>query len=552
MDDFAASLNLVTRSHIDSQDLFLHTTSGLPERLKFPDLENFRIFYIGVNWERTGGNTRHDSLIELLDKTNMVDFYGITNQHGIDLWKGVKNYKGELPFDGGPSILEKSNECGVSLVLHAKPHRRSGLVSTRIFQACAAKTLTICDNNPFILEHFGNSVLSFDYTEKPDDNFQRIMQKVEWINQNPDAAREKALRAYDIYRKKFSLEMEITNLIDQHTDNVVRYMGVFSAGDPTTQVDALYICKDEPVSAFQNYLEDVKAQIGIQTRAVVFVPPNRCDAVKTGLSLAAVPYEIVRYEPDVDGRLPLEGSLVSCYLKDHSRSPWFAVYSPNCRWKRLHLTQLVRASQDHCTVAMSGTYVKCREFSELTNEYYTLSMKSISGYPKGINMFDIGNYSAGRFAPSSMLFSTAFFQSQALQKTLGFFDKGWAFFLVVWNYLQKRSLPIFVPKLTTIFQRNDEFWHVDAYADSQQTESFERALGQSFIKYDPNYASIREFCNDWGLKNPLQYRHPSVSGYVHNLLRYRPRFRKILLYFFSLGRSLLGLPHGKEFSDERK
>jgi hypothetical protein len=548
MDDFAVSLNLITRLHIVNKDLYLHTSSGLAEHLKFPNFQNFRIFYIGANWERQEGKTRHDSLIELLDISNIVDFYGISSQHGIDLWGDVKNYKGELPFDGGKSILERSNQCGVSLVLHAKPHRRSGLVSTRIFQACASKTLTICDNNPFILEHFGNSVLSFDYTEEPAENFRRIMKKVEWINQNPGKAVRKARLAHRIFKEKFSLETEIANLFDKHAYNVKQYMDTFCTSHIATQVDVIFIWAMGLDSAFENFLDDVKSQSGIKVRAIVFVPPNKYDAAKTKLSKAAILHEIIKCELNLDGRLPLDGKLVSFFLKDHVKSPWFALYSHNCRWKRLHLTQLVRAVDDDCAVALSGIFVKGKGFSELTDDYYELSMKSINGHPSGISVFDIGNFCAGKHTPSSMLFSTAFFQSRALQRALGFFDKGWAFFLVVWSYLQNQKLPDFVPKLTTMFQRDDEFWHVDAYIDSRQTESFERSLGQSFLKYDPNYASLRELQSIGGFGNRFHYRPFSLNGYFQNLLGERPLFLKIYSIFFRVGRFLLGLPREKESS----
>ena len=75
---------------------------------------------------------------------------------------------------------------------------------------------------------------------------------------------------------------------------------------------------------------------------------------------------------------------------------------------------------------------------------------------------------------------------------------------------------------------------VDAYIDGRQPESFERSLGQSFIKYDPTYASIREFRNVIGFENRLHYRPFSVYGYFHNLLGNRSLFLK-MFRFFCLG-----------------
>ncbi len=88
MDDFAISLNLVSRQQIVNKSLYLHTTSEVVEDVDFPDFNNFKVFYIGINWERQQGVDRHGSLIERLDATNLVDFYGVGVQYGIPLWEG--------------------------------------------------------------------------------------------------------------------------------------------------------------------------------------------------------------------------------------------------------------------------------------------------------------------------------------------------------------------------------------------------------------------------------------------------------------------------------
>ena len=133
-------------------------------------LQNPRIFYIGVNWERLavkdGSDSRHGGLLEQLDSAGIVELYGVEILNDVNLWEGFTNYRGELPFDDGESIVKRSNQCGISLVLSSKAHRSSGLVSTRLFQACAARTVIIADNNSFIREHFGDTVITFEYDEE--------------------------------------------------------------------------------------------------------------------------------------------------------------------------------------------------------------------------------------------------------------------------------------------------------------------------------------------------------------------------------------------------
>ena len=485
LDDFAASLNLATKQHIVNSKLYLHTSSEVAEDLDFPDLGNFRIFYIGANWERQEGESRHGGLVERLDATNIVDFYGVNKQYGISLWKGVRNYQGELPFNGGKSILEKSNQCGVSLVLHSTPHRKSALVSTRIFQACAAKTLTICDDNPFILKHFGDSVLSFEHSDDPAENHSRIIEKVEWIRRHPGKALEMARKAHCIFVEKFSLHSEIANLFDNHGANVSQYLEEFGAHDISTAVDVIYFHRKGQESVLDNFFDDLGVQVGVHPRAVIFVLPDHAGKVHNAVSHRDLKYKIVEWVEESAGGLSLDGRLVACYLQSHAESPWFSLYSRRCRWKSLHLTQLIRAAEDGNAVAMSGTFVKNNAFAQLKNDYYLLSMSSIGLHPRGITERDIGRFAVGKFSSSSLLFDRSFFADKTLLRSLRFFDKGWAFFLVVWHYLQTRKLPIFVPKLSTMFIRNDELWRVDSFLEGKQTEEFERSLAQAFLKSNP-------------------------------------------------------------------
>jgi hypothetical protein len=545
--ELAAALNLVAGQQLSDKDLYLHTTSTIDEKLSFPDLASFRVFYIFANWERMGGWEMHAPLIKLLDKTDKFTFYGVTKPDGINLWKGISNYKGSLPFDGGKSILTESNTCGVSLVLNSKAHRRSGLVSTRIFQACAAKTIAICDNHPFIMAHFGDSVLAFKYTDDPEKNFKAIMEQVAWIERNPRMALEKAQTAHYIFKEKFSLESELANLFEKHEARVQRYRTEFCARDSHTCVDVLYIHKGARDTWFEYFLADVKAQAGMRTRAVVFVQSDFLSRVERELAKNKIQHKIIEYHPDADGRLPLDGRLVSRFIKDHAENGFFILYSHCCRWKRLHLTHLVRAASEENGVAMSGTWVKYKEFSELADEYYQTSMNSIGGFPKGIGIIDIGRFRARRFVPASILFNTEFFKRSRLLSGLRFFDKGWAFFMVVWYYIKTKKLPVFISKLTVAFQRDDALWNLDAYIDGQQSEEFERSLCHAFLKKDPFYLSICEWAKTNNIKGTIDKRLRSIYTYFSSSLKNKPFFLKIGLFFLVGGRLLLGWLQGKSF-----
>lgn len=544
MDDFAAALNFCTDLHIVNSSLFLHTTSDVPDDLVFPDFSNFKVFYIGINWERQQGVARHGGLVERLDAANIVDFYGVSKQYGIALWEGVKNYQGELPFDGGKSIIAKSNQCGVSLVLHSRPHRRSGLASTRIFQACAAKTLTICDDNPFILKYFGDSVLSFKYGDDPAENYQRIMEQVEWVKDNPDQALEKARKAHRIFTEHFSLHREVCNLFDHHHTNVDQYIERFGMRDTSTLVDVIYIYRGEQADELREYLDDLTAQVGVCPRAVIFSLPCHGDEIRRAVVSGGVECKIVAWMEKGTEALPLDGRIVGHYLQFHAQSPWFTLYSRHCGWKKMHLAQLVRVAGSNEDIALSGTYVKNNAFFQLLDEYYTPAMGSINVYPRGITEHDLAEFDAGRFPVSSLLFPTSMFKDPGLWKTIRFFDKGWAFFLVLYHYLHRGSLPVFMPKLTTVFYREDEDWEINIYIDSKQTAEFECSLARAFYKNNPSYLSLSAAGVDGqGSTIGFDSTRFSINEYLHNILRFRPLLLKMYRGCFRVLCFLLRVPY---------
>lgn len=174
-------------------ELYLHTTIAsnqinVAKPTGHLDESSFRVFYIGMNWEKMSTSAerkvRHEGLLELLDRSGRFSFFGLREQSGTFLWEGFAHYKGELPFDGGESIIAESKRCGASLILSTEQHRKSGVVSTRIFQACAAGTVIICDENPFVREHFGDAVLYFQYGATNRETADNILAQVGWIEQN--------------------------------------------------------------------------------------------------------------------------------------------------------------------------------------------------------------------------------------------------------------------------------------------------------------------------------------------------------------------------------
>jgi hypothetical protein len=122
------------------------------------NLKNRRLFYAGVNWERIKGETRYNVLLSKLDTTEAMDLYGPKEMFGVEVWKGFKSYKGELPFDGS-RLLSAAANSGIYLCLSSQTHIEYGLLSNRIFEACASGCLIIANYNEAAHEIFGDSIL---------------------------------------------------------------------------------------------------------------------------------------------------------------------------------------------------------------------------------------------------------------------------------------------------------------------------------------------------------------------------------------------------------
>lgn len=118
---------------------------------------------------------------------------------------------------------------------------------------------------------------------------------------------------------------------------------------------------------------------------------------------------------------------------------------------------------------------------------------------------------------------------------------------MIWHYLHSRMLPVFIPKLTTIFNRKDEEWDVDIYIDSNQTEAYERSLAQVFLKNDPHFLSLNtrylaQNGNNLARSNSSEF---SINEYFLNILRFRPLLLKFYQGCFRIVCFILKLPYKK-------
>ena len=177
-----------------------------------PSLGAQKLFYIGINWEAVQGReSRHQNLLKLLDKTRNLRIFGPKVFQGVNVWKGYNSYVREIPFDGF-STMEEISKAGIALVLSSQAHKESELMSNRLFESVAAGALVICDENNFAKKFFGDSLLYIDGRCSVEETYETIQNHLLWIRENQSEALKMVERAQKIFREKFSLRKNLTDL----------------------------------------------------------------------------------------------------------------------------------------------------------------------------------------------------------------------------------------------------------------------------------------------------------------------------------------------------
>jgi len=167
---------------------------------------NQLFFFIG-QWGERGFSKKYLTMQRLLSKKAYAKFYGnesFGKKYG-SAFKGPINFNGE-------TVLDLISECGVCLVLHSQVHIAHHIPSCRIFEAAASSAVIICDLNPFVMDHFGDSVLYIDQTRSGTEIFAQIEAHMNWIQEHPDEALLMAKKAHEIYKSCFLLEDQLQEL----------------------------------------------------------------------------------------------------------------------------------------------------------------------------------------------------------------------------------------------------------------------------------------------------------------------------------------------------
>ena len=174
------------------------------------------LFYVCANWSQRSHDPRYKVLLSLLDRKPYTRLYGL--EHFKTLYP--RSYISFIPVDG-ESMLQEIQKSGIALVLHSLDHLDNAIPSGRIFEAVASSSVVICDNNPFVKEHFGSSVLYIEQNTTGPDMFQQIDKHMNWILSHKEEAMAMAQKAHEIYIEKFTLENQLLELEELH-NNIVK------------------------------------------------------------------------------------------------------------------------------------------------------------------------------------------------------------------------------------------------------------------------------------------------------------------------------------------
>ena len=220
-DDFLGTGSSVLEDHIargiESDPLHLPTALSLypsvAEPILKPESKERRLFYIGTNWEKQRGSiVRNVSLLQELDAQGVISIYGPKKIGDLVPWEGYQGYIGELPFDGGASVVKENASLGAALILSQPEQIESQFMASRFYEALAAGAVVICNEHPFARKRFGDSVLYFDPEEE--GGVGQILSHLQWMNENPDAATEMARKAQQIYLEEFTPEVALQKLYE--------------------------------------------------------------------------------------------------------------------------------------------------------------------------------------------------------------------------------------------------------------------------------------------------------------------------------------------------
>ena len=103
-------------------------------------------------------------------------------------------------------MLKELNNTGICLALISKEHYRTGHITSRLWEGLAAGTVVITVPDERIKNDFRDNVYYVDPMLSEDELYNKILFIIKEINDNKSLSREKAIKAQNIFKEKYSAE----------------------------------------------------------------------------------------------------------------------------------------------------------------------------------------------------------------------------------------------------------------------------------------------------------------------------------------------------------
>lgn len=353
-----------------------------------PKINNFKkVFYCGINWEALSKKEgRHNAIFRYLDKTNIIKIYGPEYINGIKVWKGFKSYERFLPFDGVTIVKEISN-CGISLVLSSAAHKRSELMSNRLFESLAAGAIIIADDHPFIKKHLEGNALFLDMSKDDSHIAQQIIDYTSWVNSHPEEALNIAKKSQEIFLKKFRLDTSIQNLYSKLSMRKEQLHSLYLAKKDIHIINIIYFfLNNNDLKILQQELEYFEFQIYKNFQLFIIVDikfyEENYDELHTIISLLNFktylkPLEVFKIEKNkIIARLSV-GKMLLKIAEEIPMDQFICMCLEGEKMYSDHLSSLIRAFEEDSTTICAK--------SDILIQSYSLKREEQRKYIKFIN-----------------------------------------------------------------------------------------------------------------------------------------------------------------------
>ncbi len=324
-----------------------------------PTLGDQRLFYAGMNWEKSANRPgRHDGLLGLLDEGKDLRIYGPKIYGGVEVWKGFKNYVGPIPFDG-VSVVRLINQAGISLVLSSQAHSQSEMMSSRIFESSAAGAVIICNENPFARRHFGDSLLYIDTTLPAKETYRQVQSNLAWIKSEPAKALEMAKKAQGIFRENFRLDTCLERIYEGLPARKAKLQCAYTPPRRAERICVIFLMPEFRADVLEQHIASCQAQKNVTIRGVLAMDAREAElfgprSVRSRLSETSAPLEIapvhfMERRPDGTSQMRKRtGEVLSEVLRSlvEEDEDYICIVAPHERLFSDHLGSLLRTLQD--------------------------------------------------------------------------------------------------------------------------------------------------------------------------------------------------------------